>query len=273
MSSETPAYIHGYSREEQERLRRQAEFMEYLVYRDVNFSLSEKILEVGCGVGAQTQILLRRFPKLSITCIDLNDRQLSAAREGLGELEYAKGRYEILKMNAESMSFPDGTFQGAFLCWILEHVPDPVKVLSEVRRTLVPGAKVVITEVMNFTFFLDPYCPSIWKFWMTLNDSQYDQGGDPFVGVKLGNFLRDARFVDVQTKMLTLYVDKREPELREKVILHWQELMLSAVDSLLEQKRVTPELVRSVKKEFQDILKNPNSILFDTFMQATARSP
>jgi SAM-dependent methyltransferase len=176
-------------------------------------------------------------------------------------------------MNAEKMAFPDDSFDGAFLCWVLEHVPHPVRVLSEVRRVLKPGARVYITEVMNFTFFLDPYCPAIWKFWMTMNDLQYDSGGDPFVGVKLGNFLRDTGYTDVETRNLNFYVDKRQPELRERVILHWQELIMSGVDELLKQNRVTPEHVEAMKKEFAGILKNPNSILFDSFMQATAKVP
>jgi ubiquinone/menaquinone biosynthesis C-methylase UbiE len=266
-------YIHGYSKEEQDRLRRQAEFMEFSVYRDVNFSQSNNIVEVGCGVGAQTEILLRRFPRLKINCIDINDRQLQSAKSHLSSLDYAKNRYEIKKMNAEKMTFAEDSFDGAFLCWILEHVPDPRRILSEVRRVVRPGAKVIITEVMNFSFFLDPYCPAIWKFWMSLNDHQYERGGDPFVGVKLGTFLRDVGFTDVETKVRSLYADKREPALREKLICHWQELILSAVDELLSQKRVTKDHVAAMKKEFKDILKNPNAILFDSFMQASARVP
>jgi len=45
------------------------------------FLVQKKILEVGCGVGAQTEILLRRFPKTHVTGIDLNDKQLEAAKK------------------------------------------------------------------------------------------------------------------------------------------------------------------------------------------------
>ena len=268
-----PMYIHGYSRAEQERLYKQAEFLEHSIYRDVNFSFVDSILEVGCGVGAQTQILLRRFPRLKVTCIDMNEAQLKAAREHMAQLDYAKDRFEIMKMDAQKMSFPNDTFQGAFFCWVLEHIPDPLRVLSEVRRVLKPGSKVVLTEVMNFSFFLDPYCPAIWKFWMAMNDHQYDKGGDPFIGVKLPTMLRDTGFTDVKTEMKTFYADKREPELRERVVLYWQELILSAVDELLGAGRVTQDLVDAMEKEFNQILKNPNAIFFDSFMQASARVP
>jgi ubiquinone/menaquinone biosynthesis C-methylase UbiE len=272
-NKDSQSYIHGYSPEEQDRLRRQAEFMEFLVYQNVDLSEISNLLEVGCGVGAQTQIILRRFPHLKLTCIDLNDEQLAVARDHLGKAKYAEGRFEILKMNAEKMTFADDSFQGAFFCWVLEHVPNPARVLSETRRVLAPNSRVFITEVTNFSFFLDPYCPSIWKFWMTFNDFQYDRGGDPFVGVKLGNLLRDTGFTDVHTNVKVVYADKREPERRHKLLLYWQDLMMSAVDELLKSDRVTAELVESMKKEFAEILKNPNSIIFDSFMQATARVP
>jgi ubiquinone/menaquinone biosynthesis C-methylase UbiE len=273
MRKRKPGYIHGYTKIEQDRLLRQAEFMESLLYRDVNFSMVDNIIEVGSGVGAQTQILLRRFPNLHITCVDINEKQIEEAKKNLKKHLYTKNRFEIHQMSAEKLTFSDNSFQGAFLCWILEHVPHPSRVLSEVRRVLAPGSRVVITEVMNFAYFLDPYCPAIWKFWMTLNDQQYDQGGDPFIGVKLGTFLRDAGFTDVQTNILSLYADKREPELRRRVLQDREELVFNAASELLSQGRVTESHVNSMKKEFRDILKNPNSISFELFMQATARVP
>lgn len=72
-------YLHGFSKEEQQRLRQQASFAEHTIYQDVNFSKNSHILEVGSGVGAQSEILLRRFPKLKIEETDLNDQQLVAA--------------------------------------------------------------------------------------------------------------------------------------------------------------------------------------------------
>jgi trans-aconitate methyltransferase len=106
--SDTPRtcfpYLHGFDSSEQDRLYRQAEFMEQAVYRDIDFSDRTHILEVGCGVGAQTAILLRRFPRLKITGIDASDDQLARAREYLASLPYAQGRYEILKMDARLCS-------------------------------------------------------------------------------------------------------------------------------------------------------------------------
>ncbi len=264
-------YLHGFNPDEQQRLRRQAEFGEFQVYRDVDFTECRRILEVGCGVGAQTDILLRRFPKIHVTGIDMSDVQLAAAKEFLGRNESYAGRYEILKMDAHEMEFPDGSFDGAFLCWILEHVKDPQKILREVRRVLKAGGKIFVTEVMNSTFFLDPYSPNVWKYWMAFNDYQYDGAGDPFVGAKLGNFLSDAGFKDVGTKIKTWFFDKRSPEARKKMLAYWTELLMSGAEQLINAKYVEESVVTAAKEELQAVQDHPDGVFMYSFMQARAR--
>jgi len=264
-------YLHGFSKDEQARLYRQARFAEYSIYQDVDFTGAEKVLEVGCGVGAQTEILLRRFPDLSVHGIDLNDNQLQAAREYLLKHAEFSERYEIEKMDAGQMGFSEKAFDGAFLCFVLEHVPDPSQVLAEVRRVLQPRSRVFITEVMNSTFFLDPYSPHTWKYWMAYNDYQVDQSGDPFVGVKLGNLLQQQGYSDIQTTIKTWHFDNRKPAGRKEVISFWSDLLLSAADQLLRDKYVSEETVSGMKEELQRVAFDKNAVFFFSFMQAQAR--
>src|SRR5687768_2762697 len=182
-------YLHGYSVSERERLRRQAHFLEPMVHDRLPFRRRRRLLEVGSGVGAQTEILLRHFPELHVTGIEINDEQIAEAKSFLATVPWASGRYTIAKGDATRLEFPPESFDGAFLCWILEHISTPARVLSEVRRVLVPGAPIVCNEVLNATFFIDPYSPNTLRYWMAFNDHQLELGGDPFIGAKLGNLL------------------------------------------------------------------------------------
>ena len=264
-------YLHGFSQKEQDRLRQQAAFAEYTVYQDVNFSGVKDLLEVGCGVGAQSEILLRRFPNINLTGIDLNDKQILAANTHLKKLAYAKDRYNIKKMNAETMDFDSNTFDGAFLCWVLEHIPNPSNVLSEIRRVLKPGSTVYISEVLNSSFFLDPYSPNVWKYWMAFNDYQYANAGDPFVGAKLGNLLMSLGFRDIETKVKTWHLDNRQPEKRKETIDFWTDLLLSGAEQLINEKIITKELADETYKELKAVASNPNAVFFYSFIQAKAR--
>lgn len=265
-------YLHGFSSVEQERLRRQARFAEHTIYQNVNFSSTKKVLEVGCGVGAQSEILLRRFPDIKLTAIDLSDKQLAAAKTSLSRLAFAKDRYELKQMSAEDLQFEAESFDGAFLCFVLEHVPDPRRVLSEVRRVLGPGGVVYITEVLNSSFFLDPYSPNVWKYWMAFNDYQYDQKGDPFMGAKLGNLLMQNGFHNIETEVKTWFLDNRQPQKRKEIIEFWSELLMSASDQLLKAKYVDQETVDGMEKEMKVVANDPNAVFFFSFIQAKARN-
>lgn len=265
-------YLHGFSPIEQERLRRQARFAEHTVYQNVNFSSSKKVLEVGCGVGAQSEILLRRFPDIKLTGIDLSEKQLDAAKASLGKLAFAKDRYDLQLMSGENLTFESESFDGAFLCFVLEHVPDPRRVLSEVRRVLGPGGIIYITEVLNSSFFLDPYSPNVWKYWMAFNDYQYDQKGDPFMGAKLGNLLIQNGYLNIETEVKTWFLDNRYPQKRKEIIEFWSELLMSASDQLVQAGYVTPETVEGMKTEMSVVANDPNAVFFFSFIQAKARN-
>lgn len=263
-------YLHGFSPTEQERLRKQARIAEATIFRNIDFTGVRQLLEVGSGVGAQTEILLRRFPELHATCVDLNPSQLDAARATLGAMPWLDGRYTLRQADATDLPFEARTFDAAFLCWILEHVPSPARVLSEVRRVLAPGAPVYITEVMNASFLLDPYSPNVWKYWMAFNDFQIEHGGDPFVGAKLGNLLLAGGFRDVTTEIKTFHLDNREPGRRKIMIAFWEELMLSAADQLLAAGRVTEAVVDGMRREMRDVQNDPDAVFFYSFVQARA---
>lgn len=263
-------YVHGFSPAEQARLREQALFSEYYVYQNIDLSRESKIIEIGCGVGAQTEILLRRFPQLHITGVDLSEKQIKAAKAYLEPRSYTKDRFSLLQMDAMNLKFEAQSFDAAFMCWTLEHVPDPLRVLSEAKRVLKPGAKIFLTEVMNSSFFLNPYCPNLWKYWMAFSDYQYDHAGDPFVGAKLGNMLMSTGFKNIKTTVKTWHFDNRFPAERKFAMEDWFALVLSAEDLLVKNQYISQEIVDGAKKEMHTVQLDPNAVFFESFMQAEA---
>jgi ubiquinone/menaquinone biosynthesis C-methylase UbiE len=272
MPPATPVgYVHGFALEEQDRLYRQARFLEYKVHDQLPFRRSRQLLEIGCGVGAQTEILLRHFPEIHVTGIDASESNLATARERLGSLGWAAGRYELQRMDATRLDFDVDHYDAAFLCWILEHVGNPLQVLAETRRVLRPGSPVVVTEVQNATFFIDPYSPSTLTYWRAFNDRQIALGGDPFVGAKLGNLLQTIGFQDITTKVRTFHLDNRHGGERREFIAYWTELLLSGSKGLLESGLVSEATVEGMKEELAVVAHDPNAVFFYSFVQARAR--
>ncbi len=266
----SPTYLHGFSDTEQNRLVKQARLLEATLFNQIDYTGVRRLLEVGSGVGAQTEILLRRFPELHVTGVDLSESQLATARANLERLPWCRERYDLHRADAGNLPFEPRQFDAAFLCWVLEHVPSPARVLSEVRRVLAPGSPVYVTEVMNASFLLHPYSPNVWRYWMAFNDFQYDHGGDPFVGAKLGNLLLAGGFRDVHTEIKTLHLDNREPARRKTMIAFWEELLLSAADQLLQAGSVSEDVVTGMRREMNEVQNDPDAVFFYSFVQARA---
>lgn len=241
-----------------------------MVHDRLPFWRRRRIVEIGSGVGAQTEILLRRFPELAVTCVERSPHQLADAKRYLASVPWAKGRFTLAEEDALRLSFERESFDGAFLCWILEHVPDPARVLTEARRVLIPGAPIVANEVLNATFFLDPYSPNTLRYWMAFNDHQLEIGGDPFIGAKLGNLLQAAGFHDIRTEVKTFHYDNRSPGERAEFLAYWTDLLLSGSPGLLEAKRVKKAEVLAMKDELDRVGRDPNSVFFYSFIQAHA---
>lgn len=262
-------YIHGFTNAEQDRLFRQARVNEELIFSNVDFRNCREILEVGSGVGAQTQILLERFPYLKVQCIDASESQAARARQALKPAVDA-GRVKIDVGDALHLPYAANTFDGAFICWLLEHVRKPVEILEEARRALRPGGVIYCNEVLNATFYVHPYSPATLKYWFEFNDHQWTLKGDPFVGGKLANYLIKAGFKNVTTKVLTHQYDNRSPEKRAAFIDFWTDLLLSGAPALQEVGRITAQQAEEMRDELQRLKGDPDSVIFYSWILARA---
>ena len=268
---ETP-YLHGYRPEEQDRLHHQAQLFARRVHDRLPFDACRRLVEVGCGVGAQSAILLRTFPSLHVTGIDHSDSQIAAARRAVAADPDLAARSEFVTMDADDLRFYAGAFDGAFLCWILEHLPRPGRALEELRRVLAQGAPVVCNEVLGSSLWCDPHAPDLASFWRAYLDHQIALGGDPFVGARLGDLLSSAGFRDVVTEAKMIHADRRAPADRAAIAAYTIDLLLSAAPAMLEQRRVTPALVDGMKRDLERIGSDDHGVFFYTFIRATARA-
>lgn len=263
------SYLHGYSDREQERLYSQARFLEQTVYEKVDFSDQREVIEIGCGVGAQSKILLRRFPHLHLNSVDLADVQLEKARQHL-KTELDQGRVGFQKANAEKLPFPENKFDGAFICWMLEHVERPVEILKEAHRVLKGGGVIYCSEVLNQLFFVDPYSPATLKYWFHFNDHQWNLKGDPFVGAKLGNYLADAGFSEITLETKVHHYDSRSPKKRAEFIEDWTQLLESGAPELIKAGRVSEDDVKKMAKELRTLKNEEDSVIYWGWIQARA---
>ena len=101
-------YVHGYDQQENIRLQDQASTLVELLHSDSLFPAGSKVLEAGCGVGAQTITLARNSPKAHITSIDISETSVAEAKkrvesEGFSNVCFQQG--DIFNLFFEPKSF------------------------------------------------------------------------------------------------------------------------------------------------------------------------
>jgi protein-L-isoaspartate O-methyltransferase len=203
-------YVHGYSAREAERLGDQARTLEELLHFDTGFPAGARVLEAGCGVGAQTVTLVRTSPGAEITSIDISAESLRAARERVGDA----GTVRFLRADLFDLPFADGAFDHIFLCFVLEHLREPGRALVALRRVLRAGGTITVIEGDHGSCYFHPETEATLHAWRGLVLAQARLGGNSLIGRRLYPLLRGAGFAvpgGVSPRMV--YVDASRPAL------------------------------------------------------------
>lgn len=202
-------YVHGYTPRESDRLTDQANTLTELLHHDTSYPPGARVLEAGCGVGAQTIILAKRSPEAQFLSIDVSDESLTEAK-ALIQAE----RIENVTFRCQSLfdlSPADEIFDHIFVCFVLEHLPDPVAALKHLRKLLKKAGSITAIEGDHGSFYCHPETPDARRAVRCLVDIQARLGGNALIGRQLYPLLRSAGFSDTTVSPRMVYVDAGRP--------------------------------------------------------------
>jgi ubiquinone/menaquinone biosynthesis C-methylase UbiE len=208
-----PDYVHGYSQRENVRLFDQATTLTELLHGDTIYPAGSTVLEAGCGVGAQTVILARNSPDARFTSIDVSPASLEAAtalveREGITNVTLRQADIFNLPFAAES-------FDHVFVCFVLEHLAQPLEALLRLKSLLKPGGSITVIEGDHGSTFFYPESRLALKTIQCLVELQARAGGNALIGRQIHPLLRKAGFRQALVSHRMVYVDSSRPELVE----------------------------------------------------------
>jgi ubiquinone/menaquinone biosynthesis C-methylase UbiE len=110
-------------------------------------------IDVGCGNGAFTELLVERCAPSEVQGIDPSEGQLAFARTRPGArlAQFSQG-------DAMALPFPDDRFEAAVMALVLVFVPEPRKGVEEMVRVVGPGGMVAayMWDMLGGGFPLDP---------------------------------------------------------------------------------------------------------------------
>ena len=123
--------------------------------------------DLGCGSGALTELLAPFVHR--VIAVDDSDAMLAEARvrvDRFPNVEIHRGALEVLPLD-------DGILDLATLFLVLHHLPDPGKAVREVARTIRPGGRLLIVDMLPHD--RQEYRLRMGHLWMGFSADQTEQ--------------------------------------------------------------------------------------------------
>lgn len=184
-----PTYTHGHDESvlRSHRWRTVENSAAYLIpYLRPGLSL----LDVGCGPGTITADLARRLAPGRVCGIDPSAEVVAAAEREHAGIEFATG-------DVYTMAFDDASWDIVHAHQVLQHLPDPVTALKEMRRVVRPGGIVAARDSDYAAFTWHPADDRLARWLALYHDIARSNGGEPDAGRYLLSWAKQAGFTRV----------------------------------------------------------------------------
>jgi ArsR family transcriptional regulator len=137
------------------------------------------VADLGCGTGLTTAALAPFVGR--VIAVDESSAMLAAARRRLAE----RDNVELRGGRLEDLPIQDGELDAAILSLVLHFVVDPAAVLAEVARTLRPGARLLVVDMVPHE--RDEYRTTMGHLWLGFDPGQIAAwlGGAGFADVRV----------------------------------------------------------------------------------------
>ena len=265
-------YVHGYSPREAQRLEDQAASVKELIHHDTVYPEGSRVLEVACGVGAQSVTIASRNPGSRFFSFDVAIDSLQAAaarvrRAGLSNTRMFAADLFTLPLAAES-------FADVFVSYLLEHLPDPVAALQTLAGIMRPGGTITVVEGDHGSCYFFPRHDAALRAWNCLIEVQARLGGDSLIGRSLFPLLERAGFVDVTVSPRMVYADYSRPTMMDLFVAKTIVPMVEGVErQALEWGLITRREWEEGLAHLRSIATSRDGAFCYTFFKAVARKP
>jgi ubiquinone/menaquinone biosynthesis C-methylase UbiE len=204
-------YVHGYHLRENERLQDQAGALTDLLHADTAYPGGSRVLEAGCGVGAQTVTLAQRSRDARFTSVDISAESIAEARRRVDQARLTN--VEFRQADIFALPFNPESFDHVFVCFVLEHLSRPVEALAILKRLLRPGGSITVIEGDHGSIYFYPDSPAAHAAIQCQVKMQREAGGNALIGRQVYPLLVEAGFEAVRVSPRMVYVDASRPAL------------------------------------------------------------
>ncbi len=265
------SYVHGYSPMESQRLTDQANTLCRLLHHDSIFLPAGLVLEAGCGTGAQTVTLAPQNPECHFISIDISPDSLAKAEKNIQAKSIRNVKLQIA--NVFNLPFAAESFDHVFVCFLLEHLPDPKLALAALKRVLKKGGTITVIEGDHGSAYYYPRSSKAQSTIQCLIDIQASLGGNSLIGRELCPLLVSAGLANISVSPRVVYADASRPAMVDGFT---RKTFIAMVEGIKDQ-AIEGQLISEAEWDegIADLYRSadPGGTFSYTFFKAIARKP
>lgn len=154
------------------------------------------VLDCGCGPGSITLGIAGLVTPGQVTGVDFGLNQIELARARATNSQAINVTFQTA--DCYLLPFPDNSFDRVFSHALIEHLAEPRRAASEMYRVLKPGGVIGLCSPDWGGFVLAPPSDELGEAIEAYTSLQTRNGGDVQAGRKLGVYLKECGFKDIQ---------------------------------------------------------------------------
>jgi ubiquinone/menaquinone biosynthesis C-methylase UbiE len=194
-------------------LHDQAFTLAELLHSDTSYPARSRVLEAGCGVGAQTVTLAKNNPRASFTSVDISENSIREARQRVKEAGFSN--VDFRQGDIFRLPFKPESFDHLFICFLLEHLEQPLVAISRLKDLLKVGGTITVIEGDHGSTYFYPDSEAAHKAIQCQVELQRRAGGNANIGRELYPLLKKAGFSSIRVSPRMVYVDASKPRFVE----------------------------------------------------------
>ncbi len=200
-------YTHGHHQSVvQSHARRRAEVEAWFLLPRLKPGM--RLLDAGCGPGTVTTGLARAVSPAEVIGLDaasgvLEHARAHAAQESVDNVHFVSG-------DVYALNVADAEFDVVYANQLLQHLADPVRALTEMRRVLKPGGLLAVRDADYATMSPYPKFPEFLDWNLLYHEVAYRNEAEPDAGRTLPAWVRQAGFDDPEVHPNVVAMDGEE---------------------------------------------------------------
>ena len=267
-------YIHGTSEDEQARLSRMNdELLNPSSLRELALRGDERIIDFGSGLGQFSRAMARVVPRGHVVGIERSDEQLATARR-LAEAADESDLVDFRQADVLNLDLGDeaGTFDVAHTRFLLEHLPDPLRVVRAMVSAVRPGGRIILADDDHDVLRLWPEPPGMYDLWRAYMRTYDRIGNDPYIGRRLIQLLHQAGAQPVRNTWI-FFGGCAGMEIFDTLSRNMAGVVRTARSTILEMQLFDAQLFDEVMRQYEVWRARPDAALWFAMAYAEGTSP